>query len=435
VLIPRPTLVLLFVVPALLALLAMGDTSLRPFVWWVNGAILLLMLIDAGLGFRAKLRLLHTAPDVFSLGRNNRVMLELRSHARRTLHLKIRGDGFQYAELKGLPLVASLQPGESCNLEYYVTPRRRGAFALGAHYVRIITPLGLWARQLCFETRHGVRVYPDLQALRAFELTARQDREVGFRRATRLKGGESEFARLREYTRDDEYRAIDWKSTARRQKLIAREYQLESNQNLMFMLDAGRLMTAETNQISYFDYALNACLMLGQMAARNGDRVGLIGFDVKVRAFVPPAGGPGAPRRLIQACYDLHPSLVESDYDRAFAELAVRVRKRCLVILFVQVLDEAVADVLQRRTRALLPRHLPLLVVFRDADIDAMLQTAAVDDAELYAHAAAAELLRWRQGFISDMRGRGALVLDVRPRELTGKLLDRYLEIKARQLL
>ncbi len=421
--------------PLTLALLALGDQSLRPFVWYVNGAIALVAVLDAALGYRVRLRLTSSAPDVFSLGRRNRIGLNLVSNARRALNLRLKSDLFDFAEADAMPLRVKLQAGERREVEYHITPRRRGAYALGSHYARVPTPLGLWDRQISFAVSHPVRVYPDLKSMRVFELLARQDREHAFLRATRLKGGESEFSRLREYTRDDEYRAIDWKATARRLKLTAREYQLESNQNLMFMLDAGRLMTAQQGQTTYFDQALNACLMLGQVAARNGDRVGLLGFNDRVRAFVPPGGGPGAPRRLIQASYNLHPTLVESDYDQAFATLSVRVRKRCLVVLFAQVLDEAVAQTLVRRTHALLPRHLPLLVIFRDTDVDAMLQKPAESAVDLYTHAAAAELLRWRQGFIKDLRSHGALVLDVRPQELTGSLINRYLEIKARQLL
>src|SRR4029079_19741148 len=111
----------------------------------------------------------------------------------------------------------------------HIEPLRRGAYVLGSAYVRYASPLSLWRRQLRFPLESPIRVYPDLQRIRGFELLARRNREYAFLRAIRLKGGESEFERLRDYARDDEYRALDWKATARRQKLISREYQLESN--------------------------------------------------------------------------------------------------------------------------------------------------------------------------------------------------------------
>src|SRR5262249_28313954 len=154
---------------------------------------------------------------------------------------------------------------------YRVRPTRRGAHALGDLHVRYASPLGLWIRQIRVQAELPVKVYPDVQAVRAYELLARQDRDPSGLRASRRRGGESEFERLREYRREDEFRSIDWKATARQKKLIAREYQLESNQSILFLLDAGRLMTAETDGLSLFDHALNATLMLSHVASRAGD--------------------------------------------------------------------------------------------------------------------------------------------------------------------
>jgi uncharacterized protein (DUF58 family) len=150
---------------------------------------------------------------------------------------------------------------------------------------------------------------------------------------------------------------------------------------------------------------------------------------------VPPAGGPSATRKLIQASYDLHPRIVEPDYDTAFEQIALRVRKRSLVILFTHIVDDAVAQVVVRRTRAILRRHLTLLVMFRDVELDRLLEGPAESSTDLYVRGAAAEIVRWREGVIGELKRAGALVLDVAPTELTGALVNRYLEIKARHLL
>jgi uncharacterized protein (DUF58 family) len=131
----------------------------------------------------------------------------------------------------------------------------------------------------------------------------------------------------------------------------------------------------------------------------------------------------------------LHPALVEADYDRAFEQIALRVRKRSLVVLFTQIIDDAVAKLVIQRTRALGRRHLTLLVLFRDIEIDAMLETESKTAADQYTLGAAAEVVRWRDGVIRELRRAGALILDVPPRELTPSLVNRYLEIKARHLL
>jgi uncharacterized protein (DUF58 family) len=434
-LVPSRSLVLLLAIPVVLGLLTLVDRTLIWPMLAADAGIALVAAIDAAFAWKPLVSVNRESPEVFSLGRANRVKVSLRSRARRRLDVRLTQELFADARAQGLPLAVELLPGKSVQAEYYVEPLRRGAYLLESQHVRYGSPLSLWHRQLRFAAASPVRVYPDLLSIRTFELLARQNREYAFLRAIRLKGGESEFERLRDYSRDDEFRALDWKATARRQKLTAREYQLESNQNLLFVLDAGRLMTAEVSGLSHFDHALNASLMLAHVAVRGGDRVGLVGFDEVVRAFVAPVGGPSAGRRLIQASYALYPRLVEPDYDGVFGQIALRVRKRSLVILFTQVVDEVAAQTIVRRTRALVRRHLPLIVVFRDTDVEKLLEPGAGNALELYTRGAAAEVLRFRAGVIRDLKRAGALVLDVAAPQLTGALINRYLEIKARQLL
>ncbi|MCB9590151.1 MAG: DUF58 domain-containing protein [Polyangiaceae bacterium] len=431
---PNRSLVILLIIPLVLAVMMLFDPSMLMPMLAVDAAIAAVALVDLLFAIKPLVQVSREIGPVFSLGRQNPVRLRIRNLSRRRLKIEVTEDLFEDAISAELPLKVRVAGRSREELVYHIEPRRRGAHTIGAHHVRYASPLGLWLRQLNLPAESRVKVYPDLQSIRTYELLARQDREFALVRATKLKGGESEFERLREYTRDDEYRALDWKATARRQRLIAREYQLESNQNLMFMLDAGRLMTAEADGIARFDHALNATLMLAHVATRGGDRVGLVGFDEAVRSFVPPESGSRAARRLIQASYDLHPRLVEPDYDAAFEYLALKVRKRSLVVMFSQVVDDAVAETLVKRTRGIARLHLPLLVLFRDAEVERLLGSQGGSDS-LYVRGAAAEMLRWRDQLIRDLRASGALVLDTLPSKLTPALINHYLQIKARHLL
>ena len=433
--IPSFRLALVFSLPLALGLLLLVDPGLLWPMLAVDFGLLGVALFDAMLSLGRAINITREVPEVMSLGRSNAVVLSLRSSSRRSLLVQLTTDLFPGATSHDLPLSVVIHPKGSKRVTFTVEPHRRGAYHLGDHWIRYETPLGLWIRQYRIRARHSIRVYPDLQQVRQFELLARQNRELSLVRATRLKGGESEFARLRDYTRDDEFRSIDWKATARREKLTAREYQLESNQNVVFMLDAGRLMAAVVAGLSQFDHALNATLMLSHVATRGGDQVGLVGFDSAVRAFVRPSAGQHASARLVRAAYDLHPRLVESDYDHAFSQVALRQRQRSLLILFTQVVDTSVARTLLRQTRSLLKLHLPLIVLFRDTDTQALLERPARGALELYEQGAAAEMARWRNALIGDLKGAGALVLDVAPHKLTGQLINTYLQIKARHLL
>jgi uncharacterized protein (DUF58 family) len=254
-----------------------------------------------------------------------------------------------------------------------------------------------------------------------------------------MRGGENEFERLREYERDDQFRDIDWKATARRGRLIVRQYQQERNQTVVCLLDCGRLMTAESQGLTQLDHALNAILMLSHVAARAGDQLGLMAFDAKVRAYLPPAGGRRAAQRIARETYDLHPALVETDFEAAFGHLGTRLRKRALVLLFTQVIDDLAARALLRQVRRLPARHLPVCVIFRDPDLDRLAEPpgglGAAPDGELYVAAAAAETVLWRERLVRDLKQGGALVLHVPPAQATPAVIDRYLRIKAQHLL
>ncbi|HWZ93032.1 MAG TPA: DUF58 domain-containing protein, partial [Polyangiaceae bacterium] len=265
--VPSRSLLWLASVPLLATVLALLDGRFQQLAFAVDLGIAALAALDALLARSGRIHVVRRAPDVMSLQRRNEVELTVRSSARRKLIVTIQDDLFDGAVASDLPLTLELGPFASRQARYYVEPSQRGAFALGDHHVRHPSPLGLWLRQLRVQSRAPLKVYPDLRQIQLFDELARESRELEWVRSSKRSGGEVEFSRLRDYVPGDEYRAVDWKATARRQKLTTREYQLESNQNILFMLDAGRMMTGMDGGISRFDHALNATLMLAHVAA------------------------------------------------------------------------------------------------------------------------------------------------------------------------
>ncbi|MGH1346272.1 MAG: DUF58 domain-containing protein [Nannocystales bacterium] len=433
---PSRLLVLLLIAPLCLGLAVAYEASLVWPMLAVDGVIMLAAASDMVLARRRLITVSRSVePGVFSLGRLNPVRLELRSSSTRSLRVAVNDDLFDHAQAQGLPLEVQVPPRGRVSVSYQVTPSRRGEYTLGDHWVRCRSPLGLWTRQLRIPASDDVRVYPDVQAVRAYDLMAKQNRQSQMARASRLRGGESEFECLREYSRDDEYRSIDWRATASKRKLITRQYQLERNQSVVFALDCGRLMTAQVDGLPLFDHALNSTLMLAHVAVRAGDNVGLFTFSDEVHRYIAPTTGPQVARRLVQATFATHPGLRESDVQGAFARVGGQLRKRSLIVLFTQVIDDLAASELLRTVRGLHPRHLPLCVIFRDPDLERLVQLESPTASELYQAAAAAELLAARDKLLRDLKQAGALVLDVSPRSLTADLVNRYLDIKVRHLL
>jgi uncharacterized protein (DUF58 family) len=434
--IPSLRLVIATAIPVLLSLGALADATLLWPMLGVDAAVIGVALLDLFLGLGRPVTARRVAPRVLSVGRDNPVTVEIESRARRRLEVLIKDDLPEEMVSSDLPARIELPPRGRRTITYHVRPSRRGALVLGDHPLRHPTPLGFWWRPTRVRAADTVRVYPDVQAVRTYDLLAKQNRETLMARAARLRGGETEFERLRDHQRDDPFRFIDWKATARRQKLTVREHQKERDQLVVCVLDSGRLMTAETGGLTHFDHALNATLMMAHVATRSGDQIGLISFDREVRAYLPPTGGARATQRLVNVAYDLHPAMVETDFSVAFDLLTRRLRKRALVVVFTQVVDDVSAGRLLHFIRGLPRRHLPVCVLFRDGEIDRLVEEdQAAGEVGPYVRGAAAEAVLWRDRLVRDLKAGGAHVLHPLPQSLTPALINRYVQIKAQQLL
>lgn len=315
-------------------------------------------------------------------------------------------------------------------------PHRRGAFTLEKVYMRFKSPLKFWERHRQLDVRSQLNVYPDMKQLGDYALLARTNRLslIGVRKTRRI-GQDSEFERLRDYSRDDNYRHIDWRSTARRNKLTVRQFQSDQSQRVMFLLDCGRMMTNQRDGYSLLDHALNSALMMAYVALSQGDAVGMLCFSDSVHAYIPPRGGKSQMNRLIHAGFDQFPRMVESRYDQAFLHLSNHCKRRSLVVLATNIVDEVNAASVVDYLSNINGHHLPMGVILRDHQMFAAADSPGGNELNLYRAAAAAGILLWRDQVLKDLEHRGVLLVDAFPDELTAPLVNQYLNVKAKHLL
>jgi len=440
---PRAPLIYLALLPALFAL----SVPAVPDGPWQTVVLTALVAIDVVLGLIVVADLLTLPPRnafsasreigrIASLQKPHRVELTLLNHSQREVTLRIR-DGVPH-ELSPRPEEFSrrLSGRSRLTLRYAIRPSRRGAFTLRRVYLRAWSRRRLWQRQLQYAVETDVHVYPDMKQLGQYALLARTNRLslLGVRRTRRI-GQDHDFERLRDYTIDDNYRHIDWRSTARRRKLTVRDFQSSQSQRIIFLMDCGRMMTNEAAGLSLLDHGLNAMLMLSYVALRQGDTVGMVSFSDEIHGYVPPRSGMNQMNRLLHASFDRFPQLSESRYDQAFRYLALHCRKRSLVVLVTNVIDEVNANQIERYLTNLVGRHLPLGVLLRDRRLFDAVDVEHPREEQLWPAAAAADILTWRHQVLADLQSKGVLSLDVFPEEMTAPLVNRYLEIKARHLL
>jgi uncharacterized protein (DUF58 family) len=322
-------------------------------------------------------------------------------------------------------------------LDFQVTGETRGRAPLGPVGLRVGTRLGLVAVRFLFTGEDEIMVIPSLSGVRRFRLLAMQHRlETAGVRSLRRRGEGFSFANLREYAIGDDPRRIDWKATARRAQLITREYTIERSQTVITLIDAGRAMTQLAATRSRFEHALSSALILTDIAANAGDRVGALVFDDEIRAYVPARPGRGALQSIRDALAPLSASTREPDYASAFRYLAAHQRKRSLVVFITDVIDPRASQALIAHVSRSAARHLTLVVALRnDAIFAAALPRAVGGPDLLYESAAAEELILAREEALQRMRRAGVSVIDVSPQLMTASLINRYLEIKARGAL
>jgi uncharacterized protein (DUF58 family) len=319
-------------------------------------------------------------------------------------------------------------------IPFSVTARLRGEYQLGRVVLRITGPLGLMARTINFPMDDRVTIIPSIANLHRYQLLALQFRlrELGAR-TLRRRGVGTNFTGLRDYVPGDDPRHIDWKATARRLRPITREFSIEQGQTVMLVIDAGRLMTQLAGALPRFEYALSSALILANVAVQSGDSVGLLLFDDEIRAYVPPGRGPAAIRAIRDALIPAQATVTEPDYAAAFRTLATRHRRRSLLVIFTDVIDDRSSRSLIAHTARGARTHLPLVVALRnEAVVAAALPATHTTTDSLYESVAAEELLSARDEALERMRRAGVSVVDVKPEAMTAAVVNRYLELKGR---
>lgn len=433
---PHRPLLGLLTVPVAAALLLI---VLPAAFWWLVGADVLVGIIAVAdlltVPAIGELSVQRQLGRIASIGKPHRVTLTIANQSLWDREVSVRDDVAGDLDAEPNELATLLPPRSRVSLTYDLVPHRRGAFTLQGVHIRWTSRLGLWKRHFRYPVSSRLNVYPDMQQLSEYGLLARTNRLslLGVRK-TRKPGGDTEFERLRDHRRDDQFKHIDWRATARRNKLTVREFRTNQSQRVVFLVDCGRMMTGRASGMSLLDHALNAMLMMSYVALRQGDQVGLICFSDQIHGFVPPRGGMKHTNNLLHTCFDRFPTLVESRYDRAFLYLAANCRKRALVVLVTNVIDQVNAYQVEQHLANLSGRHLPLGVLMRDRSIFDALPAEERQD-EVFRSAAAADVLAWRHQVLADLQSRGVLTLDVFPEKLAAPLVNQYLDVKARHLL
>jgi len=415
------------VLGALQALDVEVPSSLLSINWGLLLALFALSLLDAlRLRRLPSPRVQRQMPGSLALGRWSEIRLEVEHDFDQPLAIQIFDHVPDGLSFENLPLDTELQPGQRSLIGYRLRPLKRGHFTFDTCELNLPSPFGLWSGKRLLNITDHTRVYPDFARLYGGQLLAVDNwlSQLGVRQRQR-RGQGMEFHQLREFREGDSLRQIDWKATARHRTPIAREYEDERDQQIIFMLDCGRQMRSQDGELSHFDHALNACLLLSYVALRQGDAVGLMTFASDQPRFIAPVKGAGQLKVLLNGVYDLDSTQRSADYPAAVNQLLTRQKRRALVVLVSNLRDE-VDEELLNAVRQLSQQHRVLVASLRESTLDDLRHLPVQTLEEALTYCATVDYLNSSSQHHERLIAHGAAVMQARPEDLGPGLVTRY---------
>ncbi len=333
------------------------------------------------------------------------------------------------------PLRAPLNADGEAVIPFTLTAKRRGLGRIERLWIRWHGPLGLVAMGRSVAIDAELPIVPNVKAVRQTAVDYMEFNAHFGVKPQRQQGEGSEFEALRDYVPGLDHRSIDWKHSARHRSLVCKEFRSERNHQIVLAFDTGHLMSEPLAGITKLDHAINAGLQLGYVSLRAGDRIGVFGFDSRVRLFSQPTGGVGTFWRFQQAASELSYSEDETNFTLGLSALAGRLNRRSLVILQTEFVDTITAELMLENVERLASRHLVLFVCQQDSALEETVDGEPVSIHAMSKSVIADEFLRERRIVMERLRRLGVHCLDVKAGQIGAEIINRYLEIKRLELI
>lgn len=321
-------------------------------------------------------------------------------------------------------------------LEYSLRPVRRGLYDFGALNVLVNGPLQLVRRRYRFGQSHSVAVYPSFIQMRQYELLAASRRlsELGIKKVRQL-GHSQEFEQIRPYVAGDDQRTINWQASARKAELMVNHYQDEKSQQVYCLIDKGRVMQMPFEGLSLLDYAINASLVLANIALRKKDKAGIVTFSDTIGSILPAEGKVSQIQKILDLLYNQKTRFLETDFEKLYITVRSKIRQRSLLLLFTNFETLSGARRQLPYLRKLSRHHLLLVVFFENTETRALLQTPVTNTEEIYLKAIAEKFAYEKRQIVKELSQHGIQSVLTPPEKLTVNTINKYLEFKARGLI
>ena len=396
------------------------------------------IVLDSVLLYRSKEGVFarRDAPDRLPNGDSNPIVIYLQNNYSFKTFLEIVDEIPHQFQKRDVLFEAQLLPNENQQLRYELRPTKRGEYSFGAVNVFVKSPIRLLKRRYQFSQDKMVAVYPSFIQMKQFELLAISNRltDYGIKKIRRI-GHSMEFEQIRNYVQGDDVRTVNWKATARRDTLMVNAYQDERSQGIYCLIDKGRVMRSPFEGLTLLDYAINASLVLSNIALLKQDKAGVVTFSDVMGQLLPAERKSGQLQKIMDILYKQKTRYLETDYETLYAKVKTHIRQRSLLLLFTNF--ETLSG-LQRQLpflRRLAKEHLLIVVFFENTETSALLKEPSKNVEQIYMKTIAERFYYEKRRIVRELQQYGIQSILTAPKDLNANTVNKYLELKARGMI
>ncbi|WP_452602441.1 DUF58 domain-containing protein [Pontimicrobium sp. MEBiC06410] len=375
-------------------------------------------------------------PEKFSNGDPNTITIELKNNYPILINIDIIDEIPEQFQVRDFKIHKKLAPKKTEILQYNLRPTERGEYHFGSLNIYASSILGLVAKRFTFNSNAMVPTYPSFKQLKKFELLNinKNALEYGVKKVRRL-GHTMEFEQIKDYVTGDDLRTINWKATAKRNQLMVNQYQDEKSQPIYSIIDKGRVMKMPFGGLSLLDYAINATLVISNVALKKHDKAGMLSFSKKVENIVVAERRSSQMRLILESLYNVKTDFFESDYSRLYGNIKRNITHRSLILLYTNF---ETMDALNRQLpylKAIAKSHLLVVIFFKNTELDTIIKDKAETVQQVYDKVIAEKFDFEKRLIVNELKKYGIYSILTTPENLTINTINTYLEIKARGLL
>lgn len=397
-----------------------------------------LVVVDGVILFANKKGILasrHTNTKL-SNGDENPVQLYIENNYLFPVSLKIIDEIPEQFQVRDFFLKGSLKSAETKCFDYLVKPFERGEYHFGHINVFVQTPLGLIERRYKLGEKSMLPVYPSFIQMRKYELLAISNRLIhaGIKKIRKI-GNTTEFDHIKEYTEGDDIRTINWKAVARKGKLMVNRYQDEKAQPIYSIIDMGRAMKMPFGQLALLDYAINSALVISNIAYQKNDKPGLITFSEKVHSYIPAERRGSQMYRIMETLYNQKTNFSESGFEQLYTHIKLNITHRSLLLLFTNFETLSGLKRQIKYLRSIAKHHLLVVIFFENTELHQLIEKKAHNTQEIYFKTIAEKFELDKKLISKELQAYGIQTIYTAPQNLSVNTINKYLELKARNLI